>query len=289
MNWRMVILLFMIAILTSSCSSTIPAIGETSHFDQGYSIRKIKFHSDSLDKMMNMNIFLPQGYSSSEKYPVLYLLHGAGGNEDSWIKDMEVDKQASKLIEDQQMDPVIIVMPNYDHSYGTNYSSQTHSEHGRDYGMYEDYLTKDIISYVDMHYYTLQSPAGRYIGGVSMGGFAALHIAFNHQDMFSKVGGHSPAMFLDATTDLKWLFANEQMRESTDPVYMARTMDIGQLEIYLDHGDRDMGHVIDSTQQLHTILEEKGAHVQYHIFKGEHNGSYWRANTNSYLEFYAGK
>jgi enterochelin esterase-like enzyme len=289
MNWRIVILLFMVAILTSSCSSTIPAIGETSTYDQGYSIRKIQFRSDSLDKMMNMNIFLPQGYSSHEKYSVLYLLHGAGGNEDSWIKDMEVDKQASTLIADQQMDPVIIVMPNYDNSYGTNYSSQTHSEHGRDYGMYEDYLTKDVISYVDMHYQTLQSPEGRYIGGLSMGGFAALHIAFNHQDMFSKVGGHSPAMFLDATTDLKWLFDNEQMRESTDPIYIARAKDIGQLDIYLDHGDRDMGHVMDSTKRLHTILKEKSAHVQYHIFGGEHNGSYWRANTQSYLKFYADK
>lgn len=288
MKLRIVILLCMVVVLTS-CSSTIPAIGETINYDQGYSIRKIQFRSESLDKLMNMNIFLPQDYSSGEKYPVLYLLHGAGGNEDSWIKDIKIDKLASTLIADQQIESLIIVMPNYDNSYGTNYSSQTHSEHGRDYGMYEDYLTKDIISYVDTHFHTIQSPEGRYIGGLSMGGFAALHIAFNHQDMFSKVGGHSPAMFLDATTDLKWLFNNEQMRESTDPIYIAAAIDFGHLEIYLDHGDRDMGHVIDSTQFLHAELEEKSAHVQYHIFKGEHNGSYWRTNAQSYLKFYAGK
>jgi enterochelin esterase-like enzyme len=238
---------------------------------------------------MKINIFFPKGYSTEKKYPVLYLLHGSGGDENSWINDMQVDKKAANLIDTNIIEPLIIVMPNYDNSYGTNSSIKSCSNKENECGLYADYLSKDLVQYVDENYSTIKSRESRFIGGLSMGGFAALEIAFNHSELYSKVGGHSPAMFLDATSDLKWLYSDETMRKTTDPIYLAKEKDLSHLKIYLDYADNDMGHIIDSSQILNEILKGKDAKVEIHTSAGMHDANYWRGNTESYLKFYAGK
>ncbi|WEK53724.1 MAG: alpha/beta hydrolase-fold protein [Candidatus Cohnella colombiensis] len=267
----------------SSTAQTIASDGQTNAY-----VDKISMHSDSLDKDMKVQVYLPKGYSSSLRYPVLYLLHGQGGNEKSWNKDMDVATKTTKLIDDKKIKPLIIVMPDYDNSYGTNYADHTYTKSGRQYGRYEDYITKDLISYIDYHYSTIATREGRSIGGLSMGGFAALFLAFTHQDLFSKAGGHSPAMFLDSTESLDWLYKDEAMRKKTDPLYLADSLDLSKLDVYLDYGDRDMQHVIETTDQLYAKLKAVGVQVQLHSSSGGHDSHYWKANTESYLLFYAG-
>lgn len=251
-------------------------------------VEKVTMHSDSLGKDMKVQIYLPEGYSEANDYSVLYLLHGKDGNEKTWNKDMDVSNKATKLIKEQKIKPLIIVMPDYDNSYGTNYSDHNYTKAGRQYGRYEDYLTKDLIGYIDSHYSTISSSEGRSIGGLSMGGFTALFLAFTHQDLFSKAGGHSPAMFLSATDKLDWLFRDEEMRKQTDPLYLVETLNLNKLDLYLDYGDHDMEHVIQSTNQLYASLKEEKVNVQLHTSSGGHDRHYWKANTEAYLIFYAG-
>lgn len=251
-------------------------------------VDKITMRSEALRKEMKIQIYLPEGYSESVDYPVLYLLHGRDGDEKTWNKDMDVSTKATKLIKDKKIKPLIIVMPSYDNSYGLNYADHPYSKDGRQYGRYEDYLTDDLVSYIDSNYSTVTSREGRYIGGLSMGGFTALFLAFTHQDLFSKAGGHSTAMFMDATDKLEWLFKDEEMRNNTDPLYLVDRLDLKRLKLYLDYGEKDMRHVIDSTDQLYAKLIDKGIDVQLHTSSGGHDRHYWKANTEDYLIFYAG-
>lgn len=251
-------------------------------------VEKMTMNSESLHKDMKLQVYLPAGYTETVDYPVLYLLHGRGGNEKTWNKDMSLSDKATQLIKLQKIKPLIIVMPQYDNSYGTNYADQTYSKDGRQYGRYEDYLTKDLIGYVDSHYSTIADREGRYIGGLSMGGFAALFLAFTHPDLFSKSGGHSPAMFMDSTEKLGWLFKDEEMRKQTDPLYLVDQLELKNLKVYLDYGNKDMMHVINSTDQLYAKLKAKGIDVQFHTSSGGHDRNYWKANTDQYLMFYAG-
>jgi enterochelin esterase-like enzyme len=242
---------------------------------------------------MKVNIYLPKGYSNNVKYPVLYLIHGYTANVDTWMPRLETDKKADDLIEKNEIEPLIIVAPQIDDSYGIN-SAKVPGEIGSpsekyNTGMYEDYFCKELIPYIDKNYSTISTKEGRYLGGMSMGGWTALYLAFTHTDLFSKVGGHSPAIFLDGYpgTAMTFVYPNEELRNQRDPIRLAQKKDLTGLKIYLDCGDQD--HCTLGCEKLYDILKSKGADSQYHVYKGDHNDEYWGANVENYLKFYAGK
>lgn len=86
---------------------------------------------------------------------------------------------------------MIIVCPNLDNSRGINASNEYKEVQGKygtvHLGLYEDYLIKEIIPYIDKNYKTICNRENRYIGGISSGGYIALHNGLRHQDLFSKI------------------------------------------------------------------------------------------------------
>lgn len=259
-------------------------------------ITKVTLDSKALNKEMELNVYLPKGYGDHEKYPVLYMIHGYTGDEDTWMPGLKLDKKAEELIEANKIRPMIIVTPDIENSYGVNTSKQYRQLGGQDRnfnmseGLFEDYLIKDVIPFIDANYSTLASKEGRFIGGMSMGGFAALHLAFSYPDMFSKVGGHSPALFLDYVpaylNDL--LYPSESKRRERDPIYIAQDKDLSSLKVYLDCGDKDELKFYEGCDKLFEILQDKGVASEYHLNPGGHTGAYWEANEEQYLLFYAG-
>jgi enterochelin esterase-like enzyme len=259
-------------------------------------LKKVTLSSKVLNQDMKLNIYLPKGYSTVDKYPVLYMIHGYSGNEDSWMPDCKLDKKADELIDNNRIKPLIIVAPQIDNSYGLN-SSETPKKLGDDRkyslneGLYEDYLCKEAVTFIDSNYSTISSKAGRYIGGLSMGGCVALHLAFSHSDMFSKVGGHSPALFINEFPIglEQWLYPNERLREERDPIYIAQNKAPEALKVYLDCGDKDSYKFYEGCDKLYKILQSKGVESQYHLNSGAHDGAYWEGNAEKYLLFYAGR
>lgn len=264
-------------------------------------IEKLVLHSKLLDKEMKVNVFLPNGYNEEISYPVLYILHGFSGNADSWFSSMEIHNKAQMLIDEGKIEPLIIVSPQMDNSYGINSAKKYEEipiiEWGKPskvhLGMYEDYLYKEVISYIDKSYSTISEKESRYIGGLSMGGYIALRTAFRHQDLFSKVGGHSPGIYLeDQFSDPQfknWLYPNEQARIEGDPLYMAKSKDLSSLEIYLDCGDDDLFRFYLGCEELFNTLSEKGVSAQYNLNSGGHDINYWTNHTEDYLLFYGAK
>jgi enterochelin esterase-like enzyme len=266
--------------LICGCSS-LPR--ELSTTDQGGYI-KTSISSAALGKNVNVNIYLPPEYSAKVAYPVLYMLHGYTDTEDKWIPNLGLQKRADELIRAGRIAPLIIVMPQIDNSFGLNTDKIKNLPPNFSSGRYEDYLITELIPYIDKKCSTIRNGAGRYIGGLSMGGWAALHLAFSHTELFSKVGGHSPALIND-----NWLYPNFDARMQLDPVFVAGEKDLKNLRVYLDCGDRDSFRFYEGCAQLYKALQASGVQSEYHANDGGHDDSYWASHVDDYLLFYAGK
>jgi len=150
-------------------------------------VTRVTFYSQSVARELAFNIILPAGYESSGKrYPVLYLLHGRGSNLDSWV-EMGVAEYASSY-------DLIVVMPDVGASWYVNWVESS----GGEKNDWEDYITKDLIGYVDSHFRTFARRAGRAIDGASMGGYGALALGLMHPDLFCSINSHSGGLrFID--------------------------------------------------------------------------------------------
>lgn len=227
------------------------------------------------------------------------MLHGRTANEDAWTTNGLFSK-AMELIKAGEINPIIIVTPDVDDSAGFNWFSNDNVTHfpyqqgAVTKGQYETYIIQDLVNHIDATYSTDATREGRYIGGCSLGGLAALHTAFLHTDMFSKVGGHSPALILADTTNNtlvafnKALYPSEELREIRDPIKIAQNVGLSSLSVYLDCGSEDDWGFYEGTEILNTVLQDKQVKSEYHLNEGAHVREYWNAHLEDYLLFYAG-
>ncbi|MWC30835.1 esterase [Paenibacillus sp. MMS18-CY102] len=250
------------------------------------SVYRILFDSPALGKEVRFNVYLPPGYDATKHYPTLYMLHPLNGSENSVLSSVGLSAAADKLIGEGKIQPLLIVAPLLESSYGLNLTEEDAKTCSScTIGNYEDYLIKDLIPYVDSHFGTIADKSGRYIGGFSGGGLAALHAAFTHSDLFSKAGGHSASLYLDAWPDL---YSTPELRNQRDPLVLAENADLAGLSIYLDCGDQDPYRFYEGAEKLNQLLLKKQAKSEYHHSPGAHDEAYWDPNSENYLLFYAG-
>ena len=247
-----------------------------------------KLESRILGKTMNIAVFCPYGYENTE-LPVLYFLNGRSGDE-SLLEKLAIDQTANELCGSGIIKPFVIVCPNLDNSRGIN-SADTYCEidgkHGTIHkGRYEDYLIQEVIPYIDNTFFTDKTRSGRYIGGISSGGYTALHIGLRHSSLFSKIGGHMPAIDLSYADEDEAYFADEAMWLKYDPVSIAETGSFENIKVYLDDGKDDEGRFYRACEKLYAILRSKSTDVQYHLFEGHHDRNYVLSNLEKYLLYY---
>ena len=168
-------------------------------------VSKVWYPSPTLKTTRRMTIYTPPGYDQGGRYPVLYLLHGAGGDEDAWTTLGRAAQILDNLIAEGKAKPMIVVMPN-----GNANCDAAPGEW--DKGMYKPLFRghnaskpvasteesfKDIVTYVDKHYNTLANKKNRAICGLSMGGGHSFGISKLYPDMFNYVGLFSAAVSLN--------------------------------------------------------------------------------------------
>jgi len=233
------------------------------------------FYSPELDRDMPYIVYLPPDYGTAgRRYPVLYMLHGRGGHRDEWPTYGFVDV-ADQEIRSGDLAPLIIIFPQGNDGFWAN-----HTGDGPRWG---EYVVRDLVSHIDATYRTLRAPAARAIGGLSMGGWGALHNAFLHPEVFGVVGAHSPSLRPDDGS-LAFLGTGEEFAQK-DPISLARTRPgLGSLRIWMDSAQEDPW--LEQTILLHETLQVRGIEHVWQIYPGIHEWTYWHEHAVDYLRFY---
>lgn len=241
--------------------------------------------SRALGRTMNVALYLPPG---GARHPILYLFHGFGGNGAAFFDaGLAINRAADRLIAAGTIAPLVIAAPDYDNGFGVNTTpAQGTQSAGGTIGLYEDYLMTEMLPAVEARLGVTATRADRRVGGVSMGGFAALHLALRHPAMFSRVGAHSAALWDYSSADQftgqrDWLYPTPALRAERDPLLLAARADVRGLRFYLDVGDRDPLRRQDEAMQA--VL---GAASELHVGSGGHDAQFWRSRLDSWLAFY---
>ncbi len=221
-----------------------------------------------------VNVYLPPCYDPERyTYPTLYLIQGLGYVSGEWVED-GAPGASNRLMANGRLPPFIIVMPANDSMSG--YASRyVYTSRGR--GSWEDFIVNELVPWVDARYSTWADRSGRAIGGISRGGYWSLMIGFSHPDMFSVVGGHSPAIDTEYLVGAGPGFSMLSFASSVDAL---RT-----LRIYLDAGAGDVTQT--GVYKLAAELGQDGITYTGSIGDGVHNDEYWASRIGDYLAFYS--
>ena len=232
-------------------------------------LNTVWYRSPSLQVSRRMVVYTPAGYENSRrKYPVLYLLHGMGGDETAWLDFGRAAQILDNLIAQGKAQPMIVVMPN-----GNPSQKAAPLENPDGYNLPLFYLPKtmdgtfeasfkDITSYVEKNYRTVRKKSGRALAGLSMGGFHSLYISANYPDLFGYVGLFSPAVTVQEEykdnpvyrdMDLKW----KAQFGKNPPLYW---IGIGKDDpLYEDVAS--LRKKLDADSYRYTYHETEGSHV----------------------------
>jgi enterochelin esterase-like enzyme len=207
-------------------------------------------------------VYTPPGYSKSRKYPVLYLLHGIGGDENEWPRGARPEIILDNLYEQGKLAPMIVVMPNgramKDDRVGDNMMAP---ERQAAFATFEFDLLKDLIPYIEKNYPAIKDRKSRAIAGLSMGGGQTLNFGFGNIDKFAWVGGFSSAP------------NTKQPKELLPDPQKARNLEL----IWISCGDRD-GLIGNSTRTSDYLKEHNIPHILSITPDGLHDFREWKDN-----------
>lgn len=236
-------------------------------------VSRVWYDSPALGLERRMTVYTPAGYETGGKrYPVLYLLHGMGGDEEAWISLGRTAQILDNLIAQGKAKPMIVVMPN-----GNASQEAAPGESSRGMvpptmqlpktmeGSYEQAFP-EIVKFIDKNYRTIKSKSGRAIAGLSMGGFHSLHISKQYPDMFNYVGLFSAAIMPN--------------KEASSPIY--ENME-GKLKVQFDKNPALYWIAIGKTDFLYKaneeyrkLLDKKGYKYTYYESDEGHIWKNWR-------------
>lgn len=241
---------------TLSSPTALPCISKTGQ------IESAKITTSRLVKPFEYRVYTPPCYEHDldQRYPVLYLIHGIGFNDDQWDR-LEADEIADKLISSGEISALIIVMP---HDSGPKILPPANQ--------FGEALVFDLIPAIDASYRTIPERQNRAIGGISHGGNWAIHLGLTHWSVFGTIGGHSSPLFKtdDPQKVEGWL---GQIPPESFP------------RVYLDVGESDK--LVDHIIRFEEILDDFSVPHELYLFPGSHNEAYWSAHIEQYLRWYA--
>lgn len=232
------------------------------------SVTRRWYNSPSLGMTRRITIYTPAGYETGkESYPVLYLLHGMGGDEEAWINLGRTSQILDNLIAQGKALPMIVVMPNGnvaqeaapgESSLGF-YKPTMQLPNTMD-GKYEETFG-DIIKFVESNYRVIAKKSGRAIAGLSMGGYHSLHISRYYPNTFDYVGLFSAAITPDAKAVSK-VYDNfdATLKQQKDNGYKLYWIGIGKTD-FLYKYNAEFRKKLDDIKMPYEYRESEGGHT----------------------------
>lgn len=252
-----------------------------------------------LKQPVRFSVCLPDGYYQEKKaYPVVYLLHGLGDNDFSWLEYGRISQYAEKAVASGDAIPMIFVMPEGYRSYYVN-----------DYKgsfLYQDMFVNELVPYIDSLFRTVADRQHRAVMGYSMGGFGAMILHLKHPGVFGtavplsmSVRNDAQYMTEDASGwDEQWgrLFGEPGLKgadrltayyRSNSPFHLFPEMSAGKekaLNIYMVNGDEEQT-LCRSNEELHILMQQSGIAHEYRVTDGGHSFRVWCAAIPGALRF----
>ena len=238
-------------------------------------LERVDYDSKTVGVERWMQVYTPPGYSKDKKYPVLYLLHGIGGNErEEWAKGGVAHAILDNLIADKKIEPMILVLPNGNATTNIGGGSPGGSGGRRGFGdltgwakPFENDLIKDIIPFIEANYSVKADRGSRALAGLSMGGGQSLNIGLGNLDTFAWIGGFSSAPNTNPP---------EQLVPDLDKVKKRLKL------LYISCGNKD--GLIRISQGLHAYLKEKNLPHIWHVDDHAHDFQHWKKGLYNFAQ-----
>lgn len=237
-------------------------------------VAKVWYDSPTLGMARRMTVYTPAGYDAAgdKRYPVLYLLHGMGGDEDAWGELGRATVILDNMIASGRIEPMIVVMPN-----GNATLAAAPGENGRglytpkgedsraEAGKFENSF-QEIVDYIDSNYLTYAEKSGRAIAGLSMGGGHTWRISMQNPDMFDYIGLFSAAVRWNGNG----VSADENSANKALTCQFATSPHLYWIAIGKDD------FLYDLNKEYRTMLDSMNAPYEYHESAGGHTWTNWR-------------
>lgn len=232
---------------------------ERANIPQGR-IDTVRYKSTTVGTIRKALIYTPPGYSKKQKYPVLYLLHGIGGDEKEWLNGGKPQVILDNLYAQRKLVPMIVVMPNGramkdDRAIGNIFDSTKVQA----FATFEKDLLNDLIPFIEKTYPVLKDREHRAIAGLSMGGGQSLNFGLGNLQKFAWVGGFSSAPNTRAPEVLV-----------PDPGKVKSQLKL----LWISCGVED--NLISISQRTHDYLEKNGVPHIYYTESGGHDFNVWK-------------
>jgi enterochelin esterase-like enzyme len=224
-------------------------------------LQTIEYDSTTVGAKRKARVYTPPGYAADIKYPVLYLLHGIGGDENEWVRGGAPNVILDNLYADNKAVPMIVVMPNGRAAKDIT-ARDPIPRQSPAFAAFEKDLLTDLIPFIEKTHSVRAGRQWRALAGLSMGGGQALNFGLGNLDTFAWVGGFSSAPNTRPPADL--------IQDHAEAAKKLRLL-------YISCGDGD--GLLRISQRVHQMLDEKQVpHVYRVIPGGRHNFSVWKSD-----------
>jgi enterochelin esterase-like enzyme len=223
-------------------------------------IDTVLYNSKTVGTKRKALIYTPPGFSKKTKYPVLYLLHGIGGDEKEWLRGAAPQIILDNLYANQKIEPMIVVMPNGramkdDRAIGNIFDSLK----VKAFATFESDLIHDLIPFVEKNYPVKKERANRAVAGLSMGGGQSLNFGLGNLDKFAWVGGFSSAPNTKLPNELV-----------PDPAKAKAQLKLLWISCGIDDG------LISFSQRTHDYLTKNDVPHIFYTEPGGHDFKVWK-------------
>lgn len=248
----------------------------------------VEFESDVLERPWHFSVYLPDGYvNSNNQYPVLYLLHGNGGDHLSWT-GLGIRETTDALIAEGAIPPVVIIMPEANTTW---YVDRKESM--------ETAIMAELLPLVESQYKVATDRSNRFVGGFSMGGYGAMRFAMLHPDKFGRAALLSPAIYnpvvpMDSSARRVGVFGSTSFDaadwESLNyPELWVDFVTSGfDVPMYINSGDDDQFFIEAEATAFYSLLRKNGLPAELRIVNGGHTGEVWGTTIDDAMRYMLG-
>jgi S-formylglutathione hydrolase FrmB len=241
----------------------------------------IQVYSASMQKNIKTCVITPDGYKKrNKKFPVVYLLHGYGGNYATWVKSF---KEVT-----QQVDKYGFIVIGVDGNHSSWYFDSPIDSTFK----YETFIVNELVPFIDNKYKTIATRQARAISGLSMGGHGALYLSFKHQEVFGAAGSMSGGVdfrpFSEKWDIKKRLGSITEFPENWNKNTVSTMLELiqsNELKLIIDCGVDDF--FIDVNRELHQKMLASKINHDYIERPGKHNTAYWENALKFQLLFFS--